>query len=276
MPARSARHRPARPGLRVLVGCGAAGGIASTQFPEKPDVKSTPPPQARENRVQVSSYGAMIPEIDGAKQVEAARRNLEDARIAGAERIAAAQEALNQAELDGARQVADAREQLRRADLVCQPGQCYQYQNVAFSLLAPVVEAIEAMDAPVLLPFLFIPDGQALAKRLGKRLRFANESGAKDQFRAGDLPVLAFNPESMAHGIDGLQGASNTVFWFGATYRYDWHHQVYKRLHRDGQKAGTVFVRRFIAERTIEERIIREVLVPRGEQNDGLLRALRP
>lgn len=41
---------------------------------------------------------------------------------------------------------------LSRVDLVCQPGQCYQYQNVAYSLLAPVVEAVdgrsfdEAMD----------------------------------------------------------------------------------------------------------------------------------
>jgi hypothetical protein len=139
-----------------------------------------------------------------------------------------------------------------------------------------IVEAVEAMDSPVLLAYLFVPDGEALAKRLGKRMRFANELGAKDQFRAGQLPVLAFHPDSMAHGIDGLQGASNTVFWCGATYRYDWFHQVYKRLHRDGQKKDTVFVRRFIAEGTIEPRIIREVLEPRGEQNGGLLRALRP
>jgi beta-lactamase class C len=34
-------------------------------------------------------------------------------------------------------------EQLRRADLVCQPGQCYQYQNVAYSLLGPVVEQVD-------------------------------------------------------------------------------------------------------------------------------------
>jgi hypothetical protein len=49
---------------------GAAGGIAGqVWFPEKPDYKSTPPPQSRENRVQVSSYGAMIPKIDGAKRL---------------------------------------------------------------------------------------------------------------------------------------------------------------------------------------------------------------
>ena len=48
---------------------GAAGGVAgSVFFPEKPDVKSTPPPQPRENRVQVSSYGAMIPEVEGVKR----------------------------------------------------------------------------------------------------------------------------------------------------------------------------------------------------------------
>ena len=139
-----------------------------------------------------------------------------------------------------------------------------------------IAEAVEAMDRPVLLAYLFVPDGVALAKRLGKRLRMANEPGAKDQFRAGELPVLAFHPDSMSHGIDGLQGASNTVLWCGSTYRFDWYHQVFKRLHRDGQLSDTVFVRRFVTEGTIEPRIIREVLIPRGEQNNGLLRALRP
>lgn len=142
--------------------------------------------------------------------------------------------------------------------------------------LDAIVEAIETAGRPVLAPYLFIPEGLALQKKLGKRMRFANEPGAKDQFRAGELPVMAFHPDSMSHGIDGLQGASNLVFWFGATYRYDRYHQVYKRLHRDGQLHDTVFVRRFIAAGTIEERIIREVLIPRGEQNQGLLKALRP
>lgn len=142
--------------------------------------------------------------------------------------------------------------------------------------LDAITEAIEGMQGrPVLLPYLFVPEAQMLAKRFGNRLRFANDKGAKDQFRAGDLPILAFHPESMSHGIDGLQGASNTVFWFGATYRWDWAHQVAKRLHRDGQQEGTVFVRMFIAKNTIERRIIDEVLTPRGQQVNGLLKALK-
>lgn len=142
--------------------------------------------------------------------------------------------------------------------------------------LDAIVEAVEAATSPVLLPYLFIPEGLVLAKRLGKRMRFANEPGAIQQFRTGALPVLAFHPETMSHGIDGLQGASNTVFWFGAPYRFDWYWQVLKRLHRDGQKSGAVFVRRFIAAGTLEGRIIREVLEPRGRQNADLLTALGP
>jgi hypothetical protein len=142
--------------------------------------------------------------------------------------------------------------------------------------LDAIVEAVEAAPGPVLLPYLFIPEGLALRKKLGKRLRFANEPGAIQAFREGAVPVLAFHPETMSHGIDGLQGASNTMLWFGVPYRFDWYWQSLKRIHRDGQRSSAVFVRRFIAAGTLEGRIIREVLEPRRRQNEALLTALRP
>lgn len=138
-----------------------------------------------------------------------------------------------------------------------------------------VAQAVEASPTPVLLPYLFKADERALKARLGKRMRLANEAGVKDAFRAGDVHCMGFHPDSMSHGIDGLQGASNTVLWFGATHRWDWYFQIYKRLHRDGQKAGAVFVRRFIMADTLELGIVNEVLLPRGAANDGLLRAIR-
>lgn len=139
-----------------------------------------------------------------------------------------------------------------------------------------MAQAIEASPTPVLLPYPFKADERALRARLGRRMRLANEAGAKDAFRAGDVHCLAFHPDSMSHGIDGLQGASNTVLWFGATHRWDWYFQIYKRLHRDGQEKEAVFVRRFIMDQTIELGIVHEILMPRGAANDGLLKAIRP
>lgn len=138
-----------------------------------------------------------------------------------------------------------------------------------------VVQELEAATSPILLAYPFKPDAEMMAKRLGKKFVKANQPGALDAFRRGDLPLLAFHPASMSHGVDGLQEVCDTVLWFGATHNWDWYHQVYMRVLRSGQKKRAVFVRRIIADNTIELGILREVLAPRGKQNDGLLKAIR-
>ena len=45
--------------------------------------------------------------------------------------------------LEAGRSFDSAVSMLPQASLVCAPGECYQYQNVAFSLLAPAVEAVD-------------------------------------------------------------------------------------------------------------------------------------
>lgn len=141
--------------------------------------------------------------------------------------------------------------------------------------LDAVAEAVEANPTPVLLAWAHQPAEAALRKRLGAKMRLARDKGSIEAFRRGEVHVLGFHPETMSFGVDGLQGAGNTVFWYGPTHRWDWYHQVYKRLQREGQKADSVFVRTFVAENTLDQGIIDNVLVPRGERNDGLLAAIR-
>jgi hypothetical protein len=141
--------------------------------------------------------------------------------------------------------------------------------------LDAVVEAATSSPTPVLVAYPYQADERALAVRLGRSMRLAKEPGAIEQFRQGKLHVLGFHPETMSHGVDGLQGVSNTILWFGAPDRFDWYHQVFKRLHRDGQQASAVFVRRFIAKNTIERRILDEVLPAKGGRNAALLQTIR-
>lgn len=141
--------------------------------------------------------------------------------------------------------------------------------------LRAVVDAVEAATGPVMLAYLFAPDCAALVKALGKRATLAGTTGALDAFRAGRVPVLLFHPETLAYGIDGLQGVCDTLFWFGAVHRYDWYHQAIKRLQREGQKKSAVHVRLFVADDTVEDEVYKYVLLPRGQNNQGLLQAIR-
>ncbi len=138
-----------------------------------------------------------------------------------------------------------------------------------------LAEAIEANPTPVLLAYNYQPERAVLKKRLGKAVQFSDERGAIDSFRRGQLKVLATHPESMAHGVDGLQLASNTVFWYGATSRYDWYHQVYKRLQRSGSEFKTVYVRTFVADKTLEPGVHTRRMRGKEDGVQGLLAALR-
>lgn len=138
-----------------------------------------------------------------------------------------------------------------------------------------VVQAIEAATGPVLLAYAYQPDLEMLREALGKKARVAGEAGAVNEFRSGKLPVLLFHPETVAYGVDGFQDVCDTLFWFGAVHRYDWYHQAMMRLDRSGQRSSSVYVRIFVADNTIEEGVYNNVLVPRGQMNDGLLQAIK-
>ncbi len=137
-------------------------------------------------------------------------------------------------------------------------------------------EAVECEPGPVIIAYTFKPERAAIAAAFGKRVVFADQPGALNVFRAGAAKVLACHPASMSHGVDGLQGVCNTLFWFGAIHSWDQYHQLYKRLHRSGQKNGAVYVRRFLAADTLEDAIIRTCLVPKRDSNQALLDAIKP
>lgn len=92
-------------------------------------------------------------------------------------------------------------------------------------------------------------------------------------WNAGKLPVLIVHPQSAAHGLN-LQAGGNLICWYSLTWDLELYEQLNKRLHRQGQKADTVFVYRLLAERTVDQTVARAI-TRKARTQEELLTALR-
>ena len=92
-------------------------------------------------------------------------------------------------------------------------------------------------------------------------------------WNAGELPVLVVHPQSAAHGLN-LQAGGNLICWYSLTWDLELYEQLNKRLHRQGQKADSVFVYRLLAERTVDQTVARAI-DRKARTQDELLAALR-
>jgi len=134
-------------------------------------------------------------------------------------------------------------------------------------------EIFEARTGPILVAYPYVPNRQEIRKRFGAKVKLANETGAIEEFKSGKLPMLAAHPEMMAHGMDGLQLASNEIVWYGAPHRYDHYAQLNARLVRVGQQK-TVVVHRLLAADTLEVEVANQVLRTRAEDDETLRAAV--
>lgn len=136
----------------------------------------------------------------------------------------------------------------------------------------------ELNGAPTLVLFEFNHDQVRIQERLGDvPVLGAGVSGKKleaiiDRFNAGDIPTLLGHPASMGHGLN-LQGSCRHVIWFGITWNLEFYDQAIARVYRQGQKADRVFVYHLVAEKTLDEKVLK-VLTAKDKTQQGLLREL--
>ena len=127
---------------------------------------------------------------------------------------------------------------------------------------------------PILLAYQFKSDLERLFKRFGKAVVLLTDPCALDSFRAGTTRLGCIHA-SAAEGVDGLQDASSTIVWLGATFNARHWIQFNARLRRDGSAASRVVVHMLLADDTVEERYFTEVIPQRVEEQDALLEALK-
>jgi SNF2 family DNA or RNA helicase len=139
----------------------------------------------------------------------------------------------------------------------------------------------EKQGSPFLLAYHFISDRARLEARFPETtMEFFN--GSQQQLRrwiAGEIPVLAAQPQSAGHGVDNLQHATCTVVWLGPPWSRELYDQFNGRV-TGARQVGTKFrgtnavIHHIIASGTIDETAM-AVLKERGATQNDFLNALK-
>jgi hypothetical protein len=86
----------------------------------------------------------------------------------------------------------------------------------------------------------------------------AKLSGLIAAWNRNEVPFIIVSPQSMSHGVDGLQEAGRAVIWHSLTYNAEDYWQLNARLRRSGQRER-VLVANIIANKTVDQAVIASV-----------------
>ena len=133
-------------------------------------------------------------------------------------------------------------------------------------------DLIEAANGkPVLVAYWFKHDLERIKKRFD--VREIKTSRDIADWNYGDIPVAVIHPASAGHGLN-LQTGGSTLIWFGITWSLELYQQTNARLWRQGQQSKTVVIYHIVAEKTIDEQIIR-ALEKKDKTQSALIDAVK-
>ena len=134
-------------------------------------------------------------------------------------------------------------------------------------------ELIEELDGePLLILYWYQPNLIRLKKRF-PGIGTTKTKGFLDLFAAGKMPLLALQPASAGHGLDGLQHGGHHVVQFDLNHDWELQKQAIDRIDRSGQK-HQVTVHQLIAAETLDSYVAR-VLADRGANQGKVMDAIR-
>ena len=134
-------------------------------------------------------------------------------------------------------------------------------------------ELIEELDGePLLVLYWYAPNLVRLKKRF-PGIGTTKTKGFLDLFAAGKMPLLALQPASAGHGLDGLQHGGHHVVQFDLNHDWELQKQAVDRIDRSGQ-THQVTVHQLIAAGTLDSHVAR-VLADRGANQGKVMDAIR-
>ena len=120
----------------------------------------------------------------------------------------------------------------------------------------------EACGMPVMVSYAFKSDRERLLKHFKGAVDMATTAGLA-KFRTGTAPVGIGHPDSIGHGIDGLQDVTNIIVFFGLGYNLEHRQQIIERIGPTRQfQSGhqrPVFIHNLIAKGTLDELVLARV-----------------
>lgn len=135
----------------------------------------------------------------------------------------------------------------------------------------------EAGGMPVLCAYHFVSDRERILKAFPKAVDLATVEGMA-RFRAGQSPLGIAHPQSLGHGVDGLQNVTNIIAFYSHWWSLEAHDQIIERIGPVRQmQAGQerpVFIHYIVAQGTVDELVIDRHKSKRSVQ-DILLEAMK-
>ena len=164
--------------------------------------------------------------------------------------------------------------QIANGAIYTEAGKSEVIHNKKLDALEDIVES--ANGNPILLAYWFKHDLERIKERLntlGIDYQELNTSLSIDNWNKGNLQVGLIHPATAGHGLN-LQSGGSTLVWFGLTWSLELYQQTIARIWRQGQVAATVVVMHIIADKTIDEQILR-VLSGKETLQNALFKAVR-
>jgi len=164
--------------------------------------------------------------------------------------------------------------QIANGAIYTETGKSEVIHNKKLDALEDIVES--ANGNPILLAYWFKHDLERIKERLdslGIVYQELSTSQSIDNWNKGKLQVGLIHPASAGHGLN-LQSGGSTLVWFGLTWSLELYQQTIARIWRQGQRSETVVVLHIIADKTIDEQILR-VLNGKETLQNALFSAVR-
>lgn len=139
-----------------------------------------------------------------------------------------------------------------------------EFHTLKLDALENLMDELDGDPLFCLTAFKF--DVARISKRLGYEVPYIGSGTSATQgaawcqsFGAGDLPLLTGHPQSVAHGVDGLQQSCKNVCWYGMTWSWEDYFQGNLRVVRQGSKADQVTIYQFLLDCSIERAMLEAV-----------------
>jgi SNF2 family DNA or RNA helicase len=140
--------------------------------------------------------------------------------------------------------------------------------------LESIVE--EAGGAPMLVAYEFVSDRERLLKTFKSAVDISTQAGLAE-FKSGAKSIGIAHPQSMGHGIDGLQDVCNILVYFGHNWNLELRQQILERIGPVRQMQSglnrPVWVYSIVTEETLDDTVIARHKSKRNVQ-DLLLEAM--
>lgn len=153
-----------------------------------------------------------------------------------------------------------------------------EYENIHDFKLDKLEDILEECGT-VLCAYIYKADAEKIVKRFKSygAIDFTScgpkkREEALEKFKSGECRLLLGHGNSMGHGVDGLQNATNNIVWFGLPWSLEIYLQFNARVHRQGQTKPVVCHRIMMLE-TLDE-AVKERLQIKTEDQDALTKAV--